>query len=166
MNMFSNNSKAVRYAFENGYRVLKNGDLMSPSGQKIKLFLDKEGYFRFYIKNRHKIISVHVHRLCSFQKYGELAFACDCIRHLDGNSQNNSWDNIEIGTYRDNQMDKYKEERIKSATKASHSGIMKWDAIAVLEIKKYYASVKSYRLTMIHFNISSKGTLSYILNKR
>lgn len=53
-------------------------------------------------------------------------------------------------------MDKYKEERIKSATKASHSGIMKWDAIAVLEIKKYYASVKSYRLTMIHFNISSK----------
>ena len=38
-------------------------------------------------------------------KYGEEAFEADCVRHLNDNSLDNSWDNIVIGTHMDNHLD-------------------------------------------------------------
>ena len=58
-------------------------------------------------------------------------------------------------------MDRKKEDRIAHAKLASSY----WQKHNPDVIKKYYAKEKSYKKTMEHFNISSKGTLYYILNK-
>ena len=116
--------------------------------------------------NKGKSISVLVHKLCAFQKYGYIAFSYECIRHLDGNRTNNILENIEIGSYSDNQLDKSPEERKREATIASHSHIMKWNEEEVAMIKNYHKTSHSYRKTMTRFGISSKGTLHFILKNR
>ena len=102
----------------------------------------------------------------AFQKYGYIAFSYECIRHLDGNRTNNILENIEIGSYSDNQLDKSPEERKREATIASHSHIMKWNEEEVAMIKNYHKTSHSYRKTMTRFGISSKGTLHFILKNR
>ncbi len=109
---------------------------------------------------------VPVHMLCAYQKYGEMALKCECVRHLDGNSLNNAHNNIAIGTLSENTMDIPEDVRRKRATKASHSYMMKWNAKDVETIKEYHSKGHSYKKTMEVFDISSKGTLYYILNKR
>jgi hypothetical protein len=58
-------------------------------------------------------------------------------------------------------MDCPKEDRIARAINASRK-IVKYN---VKEIRDYYNKVKSYRKTMKKFNISSSGTLWYILHR-
>lgn len=57
-------------------------------------------------------------------------------------------------------MDIPKQVRIKKSLHAS-SFLKKYEND---EVKKYYNKTKSYKKTMSKFNISSKGTLHYILN--
>ena len=59
-------------------------------------------------------------------------------------------------------MDQSKEIRVNKASNANK----KYSDELVLEIKEYYNSGHSYKEIMEKFNISSKGTLSYIINKR
>lgn len=58
-------------------------------------------------------MNFHHHRLAAYCKYGEELFNenVDVVRHLDGNPINNSWDNIVIGTYSENELDKSPEIR-------------------------------------------------------
>jgi hypothetical protein len=133
---------------------------------KGKQFLNQMDIWLFSIRYKGKSISVLVHKLCAFQKYGYIAFSYECIRHLDGNRTNNILENIEIGSYSDNQLDKSPEERKREATIASHSHIMKWNEEEVAMIKNYHKTSHSYRKTMTRFGISSKGTLHFILKNR
>lgn len=165
MTPFSQSNQVVVYVFEKGYRVLLNGDVLSPHNTKRKTAFRK-GYVSFNIRYEGKSIPVLVHKLCAFQKYGFMALACDCIRHLDGNSVNNALDNICIGSFSENQMDKPTQERKREATIASHSYAMRWDEKDVEQIKAYHKKSCSYFETMKHFGISSKGTLHFILNNR
>jgi hypothetical protein len=92
----------------------------------------------------------------AYQKYGELLFAADCVRHLNGNSLDNSYDNIEIGSWSDNMMDIPKEIRVRRSVKYKN----------IDEIRNYYNNCKSYKETMERYGISSKGTLYHILKNR
>ena len=165
MNPYSLSNTAVKKAFENGYRVNKNGFVISPVGSIKRTTMNKNGYLRFSLRINIKSIPVFVHRLCAYQKYGILVFMCDCVRHLDGNKLNNCPENIEIGTFQENTLDIPKELRTKDAKYAS-SFITKYDESCVDKIKKYHDKTKSYLLTMKKFGISSKGTLHFILNRR
>lgn len=165
MTPFSKSNQVVAYAFEKGYRVSLNGEVLSPHNTKRKTAFRK-GYVSFNIRYEGKSIPVLVHKLCAFQKYGYMALSCDCIRHLDGNSTNNALNNIEIGSFSDNQMDKPIKERKREATIASHSHSMKWSEKDVEIIKAYHKKSCSYSETMKYFSISSKGTLHFILNNR
>ncbi|QNI20428.1 HNH endonuclease [Bacillus phage 1_ICo-2020] len=48
---------------------------------------------------------IPAHRLIAYIKYGEVAFEAECVRHLNDNSLDNSWDNIALGTHMDNHLD-------------------------------------------------------------
>lgn len=157
---------AIKEAYYRGYRVNEECMLITPNNRMRKLCIGKEGYPLFNIRINGKCQTIPAHRLCAFQKYGEISFAYDCIRHLDGNKLNFSLDNIELGTFSENQFDKPKSERIRAATIASHSYSMKWDKEHVEKIKSFYASSKSYKETMKRFNILSKSGLHYILHNR
>ena len=151
-------------AIAKGYVVNKNGDVYYKDKPRT-LTLNSTGYFEFSIRcdGEKRPQNVLVHRLQAYQKFGDKIFEPGIVvRHLDGNPANNTYDNIEIGTHQQNMMDIPVEQRIAHAKHAA-SAMIKYDAD---EIKKYHAEVKSYAKTMVHFNISSKGTLNHILNKR
>lgn len=163
--MLTKQAKVLIEAHKKGYRISENGEIMSPSGRKLKGRV-KRYYLEFGIRFHGKVRHVPVHRMVAYQKYGDLLFQAECVRHLDGNPLNNCPDNIEIGTQSDNMMDIPYEIRKRKATIASHSYSMKWDKNDVKKIKEFYNEVRSYAKTMEKFGIKSKSSLHFILHKR
>jgi hypothetical protein len=153
---------ALLETYEKGYRINNEGCAISPSGNKMRFRkAGKGGYYHINYKKNNVNHAVPYHRLMAYQKFGDLLFAADCVRHLNGNHLDNSYDNIEIGTLSDNMMDKSKEIRLRTAINATPIKYSNVD-----EIRMYYNTCHSYKKTMEKFNISSKGTLHYILNSR
>lgn len=156
-------SKNELLAIEKGYKITINGDILNPKEKILTGTIYNKNYKKFNIRLNEKHIPVKVHRLQAYQKFGEIIFNEDIVvRHLDGNGLNNSWDNIDIGSYSDNMMDKPKEERIRIASNANK----KYSDELVLEIKAYRDLGHTYTEIMEKYNINSKGTLSYIINNR
>jgi hypothetical protein len=92
-------------------------------------------------------------------KYGDLLEEeGTVVRHLNGD-QGNAWDNIAIGTMSDNMFDIPKQIRIRRAEHAS--SLSQHDHV---KIKQWHINNR-HKNTMIEFDISSKGTLNYILKK-
>lgn len=161
--MYSKLNNAIIYAFNKGYRVTEEGNAINPNGKIIKGSITKKGYKKFNIRLQNRdTMPVFLHKLCAYQKFGDIVFAADCVRHIDGNPLNNAWNNIEIGTNGDNRMDMPKEKR-KILSKHAASFLCKYNKN---EIRKFYEeNSHSYKKTMAYFGIKSKGTLWFILNK-
>ena len=142
-----------------GCRISVDGVTVTCNGKPVKYHLH-DGYFRFSFGPKIRRRNIKLHRLQAFQKYGKSMFNEGLVcRHLNGNSQDNSYDNIAIGTQSDNMMDRTPEARIKSAKHAS-SHLIKHDYAAVVAYYKEHG----FKAAMIHFGIKSKGTMSYIIN--
>jgi hypothetical protein len=77
-------------------------------------------------------------------------------------TSNNSESNIEIGSHRDNIMDRSAESRLRHAQHAANHN-RKYDKDAVIA---YHATSSSYKETMNKFGIKSSSTLHNILNGR
>ena len=148
-------------AYNKGYKVLENGDVLSHKGKILSLGKNnKNGYLNFCLRQDKQKVSIGVHRLQAFQKYGYDIFKDGIqVRHKNGIAKDNSFDNILIGSASDNQMDRSIECRTRTAMIAT-SFVRKHDKEL---IKKYYKE-NGFTKTMKHFNISSKGTMSYIIN--
>ena len=148
-------------AYKKGYRVLMDGTPISKRNQLSGS--NCNGYIRLGIRIEGKKDYVMVHRLQAYQKYGDKMFEKGIVvRHLNGNPKDNSWDNIAIGTASQNMMDIPAHIRMAKSLHAT-SFHRKHDKET---IRKYYESNGlSYKKTMEKFNISSKGTLWFILNK-
>jgi hypothetical protein len=164
--MISKNIEQVVLAYEKGYRVI-NGEVISPfTGKPRKLRIQNtKGYkkYSFTINEKGKSsYPVEVHKLVAYQKYGNKMFDPELeVRHLNNNSLNNVEENILLGTKVDNANDKPEEQRRKLSINASTS-IRKFTDIEMDNIRRYHRG--SYRDTMEMFDITSKGTLHYILN--
>ena len=151
-----------KIALSRGYVVTEDGELLNPTGKKLG-YSTNAGYVYTNIKVEKVVRQLAAHRLQAYQKYGSRMYEKGIeVRHVDGNPSNNSWFNILIGTHSENMMDIPEQVRIKKARHAS-SFIRKYDRG---EVTKYYERTKSYKKTMKKFNISSKGTLHFILNGR
>lgn len=148
---------------DRGYKVLEDGTMLNPNGVKIAKYIDNRGYRSTSIRFDGVKKLVHVHRLQAFQKFGLEIYATGIVvRHLNNNKLDNSKENILIGTSSENMMDIPKEQRLKQALHAT-SFVRKYNKDEVIEFHK---KSKSYKKTMERFNISSKGTLHFILNNR
>lgn len=145
-----------------GYRVNDKGQLVSPTGVERKLSQDSGGYLHTNIRICGKLCHLYVHQLVAYQKYGDAIYEAECVRHLDGNSLNNAIENIRIGTQSQNMMDIPYSVRKKKADNAT-SFVRKWNKKVVREYHENHSH--SYKETMNHFGITSKGTLWFILNK-
>nr|WP_304651456.1 HNH endonuclease signature motif containing protein [Bacteroides acidifaciens] len=160
-----NYSRIEELAHRKGYRVDADGCLKSPSRGTVKCTISPTGYRNFTIRIKGRNRQLRIHRLVAYQKYGEGIYEDGVVvRHLDGNRQNNSFDNIAIGTQSDNCMDVPREVRLRTAIYAT-SFMTKYDKEVVERIKEV-KKTHGYKETMLEFGISSKGTLWNILNKR
>lgn len=148
--------------YKKGYRITEEGNIINPKGEDIVGGVTN-GYKHFCTRLNSKPIMCRAHRLQAFQKYGEKLYEDGIVvRHLNENSLDNSFDNISIGTHKDNALDIPEAIRINRATYAA-SFVKRHNHD---DIKKFHKENKcSYKKTMKEFNISSKGTLHYILNK-
>lgn len=150
------------YLLKKGFIVTEEGKFLNPKGKEITS-LNDNGYIRVTLRYQNKNIICKAHRLQAYQKYGDSLYTDGIIvRHFNGIKTDNSWDNILIGTVKQNQLDIPEQIRIKRSRYAASFNI-KYDKKEVIE---YYNSCKSYKKTMEKFNIKSKGTLHYIINKR
>ena len=99
----------------------------------------------------------------AYQKYGDRIFEEEIeVRHLDGNSTNNSISNIEIGTKSDNETDRKK--NIQSYT----SSILKRrkHSESLIELIKHdYKNGLGYRKLNKKYSIPF-STLSYYLSNK
>lgn len=118
----SKQKKVMLEALKRGYKVQKDGSVLSPyTGKALSVYVEKRGYARFTINRTQDITGtntwgVYVHQAIAFLKYGvQMLEKGVVVRHLDGNARNNNWENIAIGTCSENEMDKKKEDRIRVA---------------------------------------------------
>ena len=162
MDINSKNSLHMVNAYKKGYRISNEGYAISYTGKPMKLRISPSGYYVFNARINNILRIIYVHQLQAYQKYGESVFCCFCVRHIDGNKLDNSIENINIGSHSDNMMDIPELNRIKKSSLAN----VKYTFLEVQKIIEFYNKCKSYKKTMIEFNISSKGTLFYIINKR
>lgn len=154
----------IEVSVERGFSISQDGRIFSPIGEELKGTLDKKGYRFFNIRTEYTRGSkVFVHRLQAFQKFGYKIFEKGIVvRHLDGNPSNNHWDNLNIGTHSDNQMDRDSKDRLRHSVLAA-SKIRRFTDKEAKEIRDFHDSHKSYKKTMEKFGISSKGSLFKVL---
>ena len=149
-----------------GYTMNKCGECFNPKGEKIYGSVSSSGYLCSAVRINKKHTRFRFHRFMGYLKFGEEIYKSGIqVRHLDGNSLNNSWDNIDIGTQSENMHDIPKERRIECALKATQR-VKRYSDKDVLEMKMLRDNGAKYSEIMELFNISSKGTLSFILNNR
>jgi hypothetical protein len=159
-------AKNEKLAYELGYRVV-DGVPYSYTGRQLKIN-SSSGYEVFDITvgkrstgDRHNV-KIFIHRMVAYQKYGDELYEHEVVRHLDDNGLNNSGDNLALGSHENNRYDMPPNKRLKFAVNASQNN-RKFSDNDMDEIRRFHNG--SYKETMEQFDISSKGTLWYILNK-
>ena len=169
MKNLSKNNIYVMETFENGYDINVKGELVRKNGSVKSIFrIDNTGYYNVTLRlPTHYRARVRIHKLQAYKKFGKKIFEKGIVvRHLNGNSLDNSWDNIEIGTMYDNNLDKCPELRKSVATIASRK--MQDNTRTYEERCLIYEDLKNnlpYSEIMKKHNVSSKGTLSFMKNK-
>lgn len=152
-------------AYNKGYRVSKSGDLVNPNGNIIKgCVVTQNGYSykRFTLRNGKDCATISVHRLQAFQKFGEKIFEPGIVvRHLNNNSLDNSWDNIDIGTVQDNHNDNDKDV-IRFIMKEVGLYNRKYEYEDVIKMRE---SGMSYQDIADLFS-TSKSQIYYICNRK
>lgn len=158
-----NFSEIERLSAKRGYFVDNTGQMFTPNNKQVKT-KNRQGYVKCTVSVNGRNVSLTAHRLVAYQKYSDKLYENGVmVRHLDGNKLNNTYENIILGSNRDNCMDIPSKERLARAINASKKTI-KYDADEVYNF--YIECKKSRKKTQEHFNISSSGTLHYILKNR
>lgn len=159
--------KPEELALIKGYTVTKEGILLNRNGKQVKgkLKSKKQDYYVFDIRigprNENKKVHCLIHRLQAYQKYGnELYKEGIVVRHLNGDRYDNSYDNIAIGTIQDNKDDIPKE---LVSINCGHIG-RKYSKETIESIRNDYKQGLSYSDIMTKYNISSKGTIHYVIH--
>jgi len=148
--------------FDKGYRVNDLGEVINPKGDKIMCSKHSKGYRCIGHRINGGKTNIPVHRLQAYIKFGNKIYTKGLVvRHLDGDKLNNSYKNIELGTYSDNRMDMPEEDRKRLAQLAADTQKI-YDHN---DVYKFYCENPSYKAIMNHFGIKSKSTLSNILKK-
>lgn len=111
----------VIFAYEKGYRVA-DGKIFNPSGNQLRPRINNNGYPGITIRYEGKSKNLPIHKLAAYQKFGDALFQDKIeVRHLNDNKLDFSLSNIEIGTHRQNHLDrcpqKEKQSRLKAAFK-------------------------------------------------
>lgn len=141
------------------YTIDKEGVLKNPQGKTVGS-LNRQGYKKIQVTICGKAREVFIHRLQAYNKYGKKLFEKGIqVRHLNDIKTDNTWDNIALGTARDNYQDRGA-ENIKAAQKRAVDASRKYSDNLILEAKEYLDAGNTLKDTSNKFNIPST-TLHY-----
>ena len=156
-------------AINMGYTYI-DGVVKSPRGEVVTLRLSSGGYqqFSIHIKrgdNPKLTRNVMVHRLVGYLKYGDKIYDYGmCIRHIDGDKLNNSYDNLVIGTHRDNMLDVPIQDRINRSLKSAET-TRRFSEEELASIVVDRRSGMSYKDICEKYDVG-KSWCSYFFNKK
>lgn len=152
----------IRIAAVKGYTADKQGRVFAPSGYELKLN-NRKGYYRFCAGSSSAVIKVH--QFVAYLKYGDASFGVGIeVRHLNNNSSDNSWDNLQIGTPSQNAMDSLPSTRLAKA-RAAAAKRRKLTTDEVNQLREARRAGASYKELMVQYNIA-KSTVSLIVNEK
>jgi hypothetical protein len=113
----------IKIVYEKGYRI-KDNKCFNPKGKEIKGCIKHHPvpYKQLSLKFGKNARSIFFHALLAYQLYGEEYFKKGIVaRHLDGDSLNNSENNIVLGTMKDNILDIPSKRRTSKNKKSSET---------------------------------------------
>lgn len=156
--MTSKQHELIKFSYDKGYQVDSDGKVYNYLGGEIKLSKTSSGYYSFNIRmNGSNPTRVFVHRLQAYQKFGDKLFTNGIVvRHLNGDSTDNSINNIDIGTQQDNMLDVPKNKRILNASNPKYNHI---------EIINDYKNGLSTKELMEKYKIKNRSSIFSITKK-
>lgn len=98
-------NRAIKRAYENGYRSDDEGNIFGPTGTKLVLGNGSNGYLIFRIWKDVKHVTVSAHRFSAYCYFGDEVFNHQCVRHLNGIKTDNRKENLALGSLSDNYRD-------------------------------------------------------------
>lgn len=155
----SDANKSLLTAYKKGYYVTDTGEIIGAKGEPLKPMLSNKNYLYFHVRVDGKKKAVYVHRLKAYQKYGDELFNSECVRHLDGNKQNNALDNIVLGTHKENTADISEQKRHNMLKKARDS--RKFTDQQIVHIRHLLENGETTRGIAKEYNVS-QGTIQQI----
>lgn len=174
--MSSKATAVLLAAVEKGYTISKAGRVTGTRGQPLKqrtrnaaAHKDWRGharllYYVFSVNFEGQSCPVDVHRFQAYHKFGAALFAAETVRHLDGNSLNNHWDNLALGSHTDNSLDRPPPQRQAHAQKAADAS-RTWTDEEVRNIRQLYAD--GHPLWVLRQGYGgSHGQLSDMINRK
>ncbi len=156
----------AREAFRRGYWVDGDGVVCSSRGVR-KVNRQKNGLSRFSLHrgNPQRRVNVLVHHLAALTLFGDAAFADGVsILHLDRNRENNSAENLALGTQTEAQYLIPRHERVLYAMNAA-SKLRRLTVAQVHELRAMRETGASLKQICARFEIA-KSTASYIVNRK
>ena len=156
------------YAHNKDYRVNREGVLLNPDGKTLKGYY-KNGYKYYKLRKEEdytKYAAFKISRLQAYQKYkNDMYHKGIVVRHLNGKRDDDSFDNIAIGTQSPNIMDCPKQDRVKRATYASSKN-RKYPTETILKIREDRKNGMTYSQLLKKYNIPNDSSLHYILYRK
>ena len=128
---------AIIYSFDHGLNITSDGTVIGVRGKEKKTRVDTRGYI--VVKIGYEGISrpICVHHLQAYKKYGMKMFDDKMqVRHLNGDKTDNSFNNISIGSAKENMLDRPPKERLIHSQLANKG--RRFDNAQILEIRKLY----------------------------
>jgi hypothetical protein len=113
--------RAILEAYERGYRVTRDGRLLSPLGRQLRIARHgSEAYPRFSLNQTaltpSRVYGIPVHMFAGYCFFGRLAFTRGLqVRHLNADQLDVSWANLKMGSPSANERDKPVETRRRVA---------------------------------------------------
>ncbi len=147
-----------------GYKLTTDGRLVTPT-KITNGTVTSTGYLATKVLVGNKRYNVKLHRLQAYQKFGDELYGSNIVvRHINDDKQDNSWDNIDIGTYSDNAMDrspKLRKELALNAAKSTRK--LSEEQLQLLRTDRE----RGLSLSFLSKKYSiSKSTVSYIVNNK
>ena len=146
------------------YTIDKQGILRNPKGRVVGS-TNRQGYKKIQVTIGGKVREVFLHRLQAYNKYNSKLFEKGIqVRHLNDVKTDNTWENIALGTAKDNYKDRG-QQSIKDAQKRATDASKKHSDEIISQAKEYIQLGYSLKDTSIKFNIP-EGSLRYRLYGR
>lgn len=143
----------IRKLTKDGWYCDSHGAIVTPTGFVRKLFLaGSPAYWTFNVRYEGASYPVKAHKLIAFLKFGDAAFKLQ-VRHMNGDSSDNSWNNLEIGTGSQNMMDRAAADRSAHAAKASAIGVPKLRKLTSDQVLTIRASTEQNSVLAKRFGV-------------
>lgn len=165
--MNSKTKRILKSLADKGYIVRNDGKVFTPDGRERKLRIKSQEvpYYTFNMKFEGEAFPVPVHKFAAYLKFGDKIFEDSIqVRHLDGDSLNNSWENLAIGSPSENMHDRPAEVRKAHALHAA-TKLRKLTEDEVRQLRQDRRDGLSYRELMTKYGLA-KSTVSYIVNRK